>query len=82
MKNRGLGPDVVAMILASALFLSVVVIGIALILSVVDQRTPIQTLGENTTQVLTGLIGGIIGVLGSYLGQRFRKHKQEGEEDE
>lgn len=80
MKRRGIGPDLVATILALAILLSILFIGIAIIVSINATHNPVSTLGENTTQVLTGLYGGIIGVLGSYLGHR-RKQK-EGDEDE
>jgi uncharacterized membrane protein len=37
-------------------------------------------LSENGTQLLTGWGGGIIGVLGSYIGMTFGRRKQNGDE--
>jgi hypothetical protein len=65
--------DAVALVLAAALVLAVLVLGIALIANVIEHQNPAATLGENTTQVLTATVGGIIGVLGSYLGRRSRR---------
>ena len=62
--------DRVALVLAGALVLSVVGIFVAVVFNIITNHQPAATLGENTTQVLAGLIGGIIGVLGSYLGKR------------
>jgi len=36
---------------------------------VLERQNPVATLGENTTQVLTATVGGVIGILGSYLGR-------------
>jgi hypothetical protein len=64
--------DVVALVLAVALGVAIIGLMTAVIISVVDNRQPIQTLGENTTQVVTAIVGGLIGVLGSYIGSRIR----------
>jgi len=58
----------VAILLAFALILATLCIGVALIANVVEHQNPAATLGENTTQVLTATVGGIIGILGTYLG--------------
>jgi hypothetical protein len=60
--------DLVAFVLAFALLVAVVGAFIAVLVNIIDQQSPAPTLGENTTQVLTGLVGGIIGVLGAYIG--------------
>jgi hypothetical protein len=39
---------------------------------VLEHQNPAATLGENTTQVLTATVGGLIGILGTYLGCRRR----------
>lgn len=80
MKSFRPGPDLVATILALALVVAVLVFGIAIIVNVVLDEVPVTTLGENTTQVLSGLLGGIIGVLGSYLG-RHGKHEDHNDSD-
>lgn len=64
-----LGPHLVAALLAVALVLAVGFIGTAIILNITTESSPAPTLGENTTQVLIGLVGGVVGVLGSYLGR-------------
>jgi hypothetical protein len=61
-------PDVVAIILALGLVAVGVLIGLALVVNVLKGHNPTPTLGENTTQILTTVMGGLIGVLGSYLG--------------
>jgi hypothetical protein len=53
----------------------VVAIGVALIANVLEHQNPVATLGENTTQILTATVGGIIGILGSYLG----RHSERGD---
>jgi hypothetical protein len=60
--------DVIALVLAVGLVLIAAEIGLALVINVVKGHNPQPTLGENTTQVLIGVMGGLIGVLGSYLG--------------
>jgi hypothetical protein len=62
--------DTVALVLAAALVLAVVGISITLIVNVVSHQNPTATIGENSTQILVALVGGLIGVLGSYLGHR------------
>jgi phosphotransferase system glucose/maltose/N-acetylglucosamine-specific IIC component len=69
--------DRVALVLAAAVALAVVGAFTAVIVNIVgNQPEPVATLGENTTQVLTGLVGGIIGVLGAYIGHRDRENQQ------
>jgi hypothetical protein len=46
------------------------------IINVADHQAPTPTLGENTTQVLTSAIGGIVGILGAYVGYSFRPPKK------
>ena len=60
--------DVVALVLAAALTIAVTLIGLAIVINVAQGHNPNPTLGENTTQVLTATVGGIIGILGTYLG--------------
>ena len=60
--------DIVALILACGVVAIGSLIGLALVVNVVRGHNPSPTLGENTTQVLIGLLGGMIGILGIYLG--------------
>ena len=62
--------DLVALVLAIGLVLVSAEIGVALIANVVQGHNPAPTLGENTTQVLLATMGGLIGILGAYLGRR------------
>jgi hypothetical protein len=64
--------DVVALTLAVGLVLIAAEIGLALVVNVIEGHNPTPTLGENTTQVLLGVMGGLIGILGSYLGHSMR----------
>jgi len=64
--------DVVALVLALSLFAAVLMIGTSVIVNVVSHKNPTPTLSENTSQVMTALFGGIIGILGSYVGARLR----------
>ena len=60
--------DLVALALAVALGLGIFMIGLALVINVFRDHNPTPTLGTNTTQVLIAVMGGLVGVLGSYLG--------------
>jgi hypothetical protein len=62
--------DVIALVLAIALALSVVGAFVAVMLNIIDGKSPTPTLGENTTQVLTAIVGGIVALLGAYIGHR------------
>jgi len=70
----------VAVILAVALALAFNIFCLAVLYTAVRQET---ALSENATQVLTGWGGGIIGILGAYIGYRIGfVASQEGEEEE
>jgi hypothetical protein len=60
--------DVVALVLAIGLGVGIFLIGLALVINVIQGHNPTPTLGTNTTQVLIAVMGGLVGVLGSYLG--------------
>jgi len=60
--------DLVAIILACGLVLIAFLIGVSLMINVAEGHNPTPTLGENTTQVLTTVLGGLIGILGGYIG--------------
>jgi hypothetical protein len=69
--------DRVALVLAAALVVAVVGLFAAVLANIVSNHQPAATLGENTTQVLSGLIGGIVGVLGAYLGRVARRREDD-----
>ena len=66
------GVDIVAIILAGGLAILVVMIIVATIVQIINnsKNVPEIQLSENATQVLIAAIGGIIGVLGGYIGYR------------
>ena len=75
---RRITVDLVALVLAVALALAVTLLMVVVLLNVVSHQTPTQTLGENATQVIIAIIGGLIGVLGSYIGARVRHRNGDG----
>jgi hypothetical protein len=70
MSGRRINVDVVALVLAVSLGLTVLALMVVVLINVAEHQTPTQTLGENATQVITAITGGLIGVLGSYIGAR------------
>jgi uncharacterized YccA/Bax inhibitor family protein len=62
------GRDRVAAILAAGLVLALVLITAGVLYDAIVSEGP--GLSENATQVLTGAFGGILGVLGAYIGFR------------
>jgi hypothetical protein len=79
--QRRITVDLVALVLAIALGLGIVLIMSAVIINVIDHQTPTQVLGENATQVVVGIIGGLVGVLGSYIGARVYKRNSNGDRE-
>jgi hypothetical protein len=77
---RHINVDLVALVLAISLGLTMFMIALAAIINVTIEKNPTPTLGENTTQVFTAAIGGVIGVLGSYIGYRARNRSDNGKE--
>jgi hypothetical protein len=69
--------DRVIAILAVGLVFALCLVLIGSILAVLEHELPMNTLGENTTQVLTGITGGIIGIIGAYVGNRTRSIDQD-----
>jgi ABC-type nickel/cobalt efflux system permease component RcnA len=70
--------DLVAVILATALFVVLAIIAATALINTINPATNItSTLGENTTQILSASTGAIVGVLGTYMGYRAgeRKHR-------
>jgi hypothetical protein len=68
------GADIVAIILATGLSLLVVLIIVATIVQILHNApgVPEIQLSENSTQILIAAIGGILGVLGGYIGYRMK----------
>ena len=70
--------DTVAWTLSIALGFAVILLGLAVVINVIEQNNPAATLGENTTQVLTSVVGGLVGILGSYIGFKAGSSKNGG----
>jgi hypothetical protein len=70
-----LGVDLVAVILAIGLTLLVVLILVATMVQILNNKpgVPEIQLSENATQILIAAIGGVVGVLGSYVGHRLHE---------
>src|SRR5262245_51330304 len=60
--------DVVALVLALGLVVAVNLITFAVLYDAIASQGP--GLSENATQILTGAFGGIVGLLGGYLGYK------------
>jgi hypothetical protein len=71
---------VVAFVLAVGLVVLILGVMTTAIINVAEHGNPTPTLGENSTQVLTAIVGGLVGVLGSYIGYAMtRRHNAEGD---
>ena len=66
--NRPSGKDWVALTLAAGIVVALTLITVGVVYDAIASQGP--GLSENATQILTGAFGGIIGVLGSYIGYR------------
>lgn len=67
----------VALIIAGGISLSLLVVTIGVVVVAVLPGPP-ETLGENATQILTGWGGGMIGILGAFIGYAFGKRANGG----
>lgn len=74
LRSNLTGVDIVAIILATGLSLLVVLIIVATIVQILHNApgVPEIQLSENSTQILVAAIGGILGVLGGYIGYRMK----------
>ena len=62
--------DWIAIILASGIALSVIILVIGTVIGGVRNGNSAATLSENEAQVITAAIGGMVGVLGAWVGYR------------
>jgi hypothetical protein len=60
--------DLVALVLALGLSLSILMILIATTVQIINSSFPQVKLSENATQVLIAATGGLTGLLGAYIG--------------
>jgi hypothetical protein len=74
--SRWTGPDVVAVVLAIGLSLVASLILLGTIVQIVH-GSPEVTLSENATQVLIASTGGLVGVLGGYMGYRLASPRRD-----
>jgi hypothetical protein len=83
-RRRWSGVDVVAVVLALGLTVLVVLIIVATMVQILNNRpaTPEIQLSENATQILIAAIGGITGVLGGYVGYHVRDRKGHDDDDD
>jgi hypothetical protein len=65
------GSEIVGIILAIGIAAALNTITFALVWDVLTSQGALNPLSENTTQVLTGWGGGMLGVLGAYVGYTF-----------
>lgn len=75
--------DIVAAVLAVGLSLTIVLIIVATMVQIVANHpgAPQIQLSENATQILIAAIGGVVGVLGGYVGHRLHEHSTHDERD-
>lgn len=81
-RRRVTGVDLVALVLALTLAMGVALIIVVAIINVLTHKIPVQALGENTTQLLNSALGGITGIIGSYIGFRGRRRGRGGDDNE
>ena len=74
MSGRPIGPDHVALVLAVGLTLVAALILTATIVQIVH-GSPEVTLSGNASQVLVAATGGLVGVLGGYMGYRLASRR-------
>lgn len=77
MRRRRLdGVDIVAIILATGLAALILLIIVATVVQILNDNpnAPEVQLSENSTQILIAAIGGVVGVLGGYIGHRLARH--------
>lgn len=78
MSNGGKGKDWVAIILAVGIATALNSITLGVLYDAIVSQ--VSGLSENATQILTGAFGGILGVLGSYVGYQAATNHRETKE--
>ena len=71
--NRSSGAKTVAIILATGISTSLILISVMALVSAL-RGTHVFYISENATQVLSGVFGAIIGALAGYLGRNSKDH--------
>ena len=74
-RGKGAG-DWVAIILASGVAISMIILIVGVVWGAIRHGSTAATLTENETQVLIAAFGGIFGILGAYLGFRAGNGKE------
>ena len=69
------GRDLVALLLAAALFVAVAFASASVLYGVIVNER--RNLGDAATQLLTALFGGIVGILGAYVGSTKSERKED-----
>ena len=67
--------DIVAVILALGLSSAVVLILVVTGIQITRSSLPTVELSSNASQILTGAVGGLSGLLGGYLGHNLRDRR-------
>lgn len=67
--------DLVAVILAAGIAISVVALVIGVTVGAIKNGSTASTLSDNESQVLTAAFGGMIGVLGAWVGYRAHERR-------
>lgn len=73
--------DVVAAILAIGLSSAVILILVVTGIQITQSSLPQVELSSNASQILTGAVGGLAGLLGGYLGNSLRHQEKGGDQD-
>lgn len=73
--------DFVALVLSAGLALTVLLILVVSAIQITQGRIPEVMLSENATQVLIAGIGGMVGLLGAYIGIN-RDRKEQNDSDD
>lgn len=77
LRNKS-GRDRVALLLAAALFTAVAFASVSILYAtIVNER---RSVTDATTQLLTALFGGIVGILGAYIGTKHDDDDQGGDD--
>lgn len=73
--------DWIAVILAAGLSVSVIALVVGVSVAAIKNGSTASTLSDNESQVLTAAFGGMVGVLGAWVGYRAARGQPETTED-